>query len=222
MPFSALVPRPGGTIRSIDPVELREVVVVVAAPHDELVQHFVRDLKGRGLPASRTSSCTIRCQGWPLARARRRLSSWKDDGRAISRPRWRCRQGRAVTTARSRTGLGSETEPDEALGRLAPACPRVSCALGSDWTVPRIFFHAYQFQAEVAKSVKDAVKVGLIMDLADEGALFVARFQGKSLECGRKASGEAPPDCDPVPGRLHVTPGVLWVGAHLEPTPDER
>lgn len=78
--------------------------------------------------------------------------------------------------AMSRTGLGSETGPDETLGRLAPACPRVSCALGSDWTVPRIFFHAYQFQAEVAKSVKDAVKVGLIMDLADEGALFVARF----------------------------------------------
>ena len=97
---------------------------------------------------------------------------------------------------------------------------RESPALGSDWTVPRIFFHAYQFQAEVAKSVKDAVKVGLIMDLADEGALRVARFHGKPLKCGRKASGEAAPDCDPVPGRLHVTPGVLWVG--LEPKPDER
>jgi hypothetical protein len=45
----------------------------------------------------------------------------------------------------------------------------------SDWTVPGIFFHAYQFQAEVAKSVKDAVKVGLIADLADEGALLAAR-----------------------------------------------
>jgi hypothetical protein len=64
------------------------------------------------------------------------------------------------------------------LGRLAPACPRVSRALGSDWMVPRIFFHAYQFQAEVAKSVQDAVKVGLIIDLADDGALFVARFDG--------------------------------------------
>ena len=53
VPFSALTPRPGGTIRSIDPVELREVVVVVAAPHDELLQRFVSDLKGRGLPASR-------------------------------------------------------------------------------------------------------------------------------------------------------------------------
>ena len=53
VPFSALIPRPGGTIKSIDPVELREVVVVVAAPHDELLQRFVSDLKGRGLPASR-------------------------------------------------------------------------------------------------------------------------------------------------------------------------
>jgi len=60
------------------------------------------------------------------------------------------------------------------------------------------------------------------MDLTDEGALFVAWFQGKPLECGRKVSGEAPPDCDPVPGRLHVTSGVLRVGAHLEPKPDER
>ena len=79
----------------------------------------------------------------------------------------------------------------------------------SDWTVPRIFFHAYQFQAEVAKSVKDAVKVGLIMYLADEDSLSVARLQGKPLECGRKTSREAPPDCDPVPGRLHMTPGVF-------------
>jgi hypothetical protein len=78
----------------------------------------------------------------------------------------------------------------------------------SGWALPRIFFHAYQFQAEVAKSVKDAVKVGLIMDLADEDALFGARLQGKPLECGRKTSSEAPPDCDPVPGRLHVTPCV--------------
>jgi hypothetical protein len=92
----------------------------------------------------------------------------------------------------------------------------------SDWTVPGIFFHAYQFQAEVAKSVKDAVKVGLIPDLADEGALLAARSQGKPLQCGRKTSGEASPDYDPVPGRLHVTPGVLWVGAHLEPKPDDR
>jgi DNA-binding transcriptional LysR family regulator len=53
VPFSALTPRPGGTIRSLDPPELREVVVVVAAPHDALVRRFVGDLKRRGLPASR-------------------------------------------------------------------------------------------------------------------------------------------------------------------------
>jgi hypothetical protein len=51
--------------------------------------------------------------------------------------------------------------------------------------------------------------VGLIMDLADEDALFVARLQGKPLECGRKMSSEAPSNCDPVPGGLHMTPGVF-------------
>ena len=53
VPFSALTPWPGGTIRSIDPVELRDVVVVVAAPHDDLLRRFVADLKRRGLPDSR-------------------------------------------------------------------------------------------------------------------------------------------------------------------------
>jgi DNA-binding transcriptional LysR family regulator len=53
VPYSALTPEPGGTIRSFDPVELREVVVIVAAPHDHLVRRFVRDLKRRGLPGSR-------------------------------------------------------------------------------------------------------------------------------------------------------------------------
>jgi DNA-binding transcriptional LysR family regulator len=52
VPFSALTPRPGGTIRSLDPLELRDVVVVVAAPHDDLLQRFVSDLKRRGLPDS--------------------------------------------------------------------------------------------------------------------------------------------------------------------------
>ena len=55
VPFSALTPRPGGTIRSFDPVELRDVVVVVAAPHDDLLRQFVGDLKRRGLPDSRVS-----------------------------------------------------------------------------------------------------------------------------------------------------------------------
>jgi DNA-binding transcriptional LysR family regulator len=54
-PFSALTPRPGGTVRSFGPPELREVVAVVAAPHDDLVRRFVCDLKRRGLPDSRMS-----------------------------------------------------------------------------------------------------------------------------------------------------------------------
>jgi DNA-binding transcriptional LysR family regulator len=53
VPFSALTPRPGGTIRSVDPPELRDVVVIVAAPHDDLLRRFVSDLKRRGLPDSR-------------------------------------------------------------------------------------------------------------------------------------------------------------------------
>jgi DNA-binding transcriptional LysR family regulator len=55
VPFSALTPRPDGTIRSLDPPELRDVVVIVAAPHDDLLRRFVADLKRRGLPASRMS-----------------------------------------------------------------------------------------------------------------------------------------------------------------------
>jgi DNA-binding transcriptional LysR family regulator len=53
VPFSALTPRPGGTIRSVDPIELRDVVVVLAAPHDDLLRRFVSDLRRRGLPDSR-------------------------------------------------------------------------------------------------------------------------------------------------------------------------
>src|SRR5262249_11455107 len=45
VPFSALPPRPGGTTRSVDPPELREVIVIVAAPHDDLLRRFVGDLK---------------------------------------------------------------------------------------------------------------------------------------------------------------------------------
>ena len=55
VPFSALTPRPGGTIRSFDPPALRDVIVVVAAPHDDLLRRFVSDLKRRGLPDSRMS-----------------------------------------------------------------------------------------------------------------------------------------------------------------------
>jgi len=59
VPFSALTPWPGGTIRSIDPPELRDVIVVVAAPHDELLRRFVSDLKQRGLPDSRLSELNV-------------------------------------------------------------------------------------------------------------------------------------------------------------------
>jgi DNA-binding transcriptional LysR family regulator len=55
VPFSALTPRPGGTIRPVDPPELREVVAIVAAPHDDLLRRFAGDLKRRGLPDSRVS-----------------------------------------------------------------------------------------------------------------------------------------------------------------------
>ena len=53
VPFSALTPRPGGTIRSVDPPELRDVIIVVAAPHDDLLRRFVGDLKRGGLSDSR-------------------------------------------------------------------------------------------------------------------------------------------------------------------------
>jgi len=53
VPFSALTPRPDGTVRSLDPPELREVIAVVAAPHDDLLRRFVGELKRRGLPDSR-------------------------------------------------------------------------------------------------------------------------------------------------------------------------
>lgn len=53
VPFSALTSLPGATIRSLDPPELRDLVLVVAAPHDDLLRRFVGDLTRRGLPASR-------------------------------------------------------------------------------------------------------------------------------------------------------------------------
>ncbi len=59
VPISALTPRPNGTIRSFDPPELRDVVVIVAAPHDDLVQRFVADLKQRGLPSARVPELPV-------------------------------------------------------------------------------------------------------------------------------------------------------------------
>jgi DNA-binding transcriptional LysR family regulator len=55
VPFSALTPRPDGTIRPLDPPALRDVIAIVAAPHDDLLRRFVHDLKRRGLPGSRVS-----------------------------------------------------------------------------------------------------------------------------------------------------------------------
>jgi DNA-binding transcriptional LysR family regulator len=52
VPASALTPLPDGTIRPFDPPELRDVIAIVAAPHDDLLRRFVADLKERGLPDS--------------------------------------------------------------------------------------------------------------------------------------------------------------------------
>jgi DNA-binding transcriptional LysR family regulator len=60
VPFSALTPQLGGTVRSFGPAELREVVAVVAAPHDDLLRRFVGDLKRRGVPDSRMSHVEMR------------------------------------------------------------------------------------------------------------------------------------------------------------------
>jgi hypothetical protein len=59
VPVSALTPRPDGIVRSFDPPELRDVVVIVAAPHDELVRRFVADVKKRGLPVERAAQLRL-------------------------------------------------------------------------------------------------------------------------------------------------------------------
>lgn len=56
VPFSALGSRANVTIRSFEPAELREVIVIVANPHDQLVHRFVADLRRRGLPTSRLAA----------------------------------------------------------------------------------------------------------------------------------------------------------------------
>ncbi|HEY6497070.1 MAG TPA: LysR family transcriptional regulator [Trebonia sp.] len=55
VPISALTPMPDGIVRSFDPPELRDIIVIVAAPHDDLVRRFVAALKQRGLPRPRVS-----------------------------------------------------------------------------------------------------------------------------------------------------------------------
>jgi DNA-binding transcriptional LysR family regulator len=58
VPFSALISRSAATVRSIDPVEVRDLIAIVAAPHDDLLRRFVSDLKRRGLPESRVPHLT--------------------------------------------------------------------------------------------------------------------------------------------------------------------
>ena len=63
VPVSALTPWPDATVRSFDPPELRDVIVVVAAPHDALVQRFVADLRHRGLPMPRLAPAVLSGSG---------------------------------------------------------------------------------------------------------------------------------------------------------------
>ena len=51
--------------------------------------------------------------------------------------------------------------------------------------------------------------MGLIADLADEDAAFIAWFEGEPLEGGREVLAQTAPDHDPVPGRLHVPSDAL-------------
>ena len=50
VPVSALAPRPTGVVRRLRPVVKRDVIAVVAAPSDTLVQQFVADIRRRGIP----------------------------------------------------------------------------------------------------------------------------------------------------------------------------
>jgi DNA-binding transcriptional LysR family regulator len=65
VPYSALTPLPGATIRSLDPPVLRDVIVTVAAPHDDLLRRFTGDLMRRGLPESRLPESRLPQPGRP-------------------------------------------------------------------------------------------------------------------------------------------------------------
>jgi DNA-binding transcriptional LysR family regulator len=65
VPFSALSPLPGAVIRSLDPPELRDLVVTLAAPHDDLLRRFATDLTRRGLPTARLPSSQTRATVMP-------------------------------------------------------------------------------------------------------------------------------------------------------------
>ncbi|MEU8632190.1 LysR family transcriptional regulator [Amycolatopsis sp. NPDC048633] len=53
VPVSALLLRPPGVVRALEPPVSRDVVVVVASPSDALAGAFVADLRKRGLPSDR-------------------------------------------------------------------------------------------------------------------------------------------------------------------------
>lgn len=50
IPVSALAPRPTGVVRRLRPAVKRDVIAVVAAPSDSLVQQFVAGIRRRGIP----------------------------------------------------------------------------------------------------------------------------------------------------------------------------
>ena len=50
VPVSALPPRPAGVVRRLRPMIKRDIVAIVAAPSDTLVQRFLADLHRRVLP----------------------------------------------------------------------------------------------------------------------------------------------------------------------------
>ncbi len=52
VPRSALAPSSAATVRPLDPPELRDIMVTVAAPHDHLIRRFANAIKRHGLPAS--------------------------------------------------------------------------------------------------------------------------------------------------------------------------
>jgi DNA-binding transcriptional LysR family regulator len=50
VPVSALAPRPPGVVRRLQPIVTRDIVAVLAAPSDNLVQTFVTDMRSCGMP----------------------------------------------------------------------------------------------------------------------------------------------------------------------------
>src|SRR5262249_5743824 len=65
VPFSALTPRPGGTVRAVDPPGVRAAIVILAPPRAYPLRPFVSDLRRRGLPDSRMSPSTGLGPGLP-------------------------------------------------------------------------------------------------------------------------------------------------------------